>query len=202
MGFFVAITGGIACGKSLFAGHFRALGAEVLDTDDVTHALEAPGGAAVGPIRQRFGDGMIAADGGVDRARLAELVFADASAREDLNALLHPMVREAVREWRERPGASGIRAAVIPLLYEAGWAGDWDVVICVSSHTQAQVDRLMRFRGLSAEQARQRVAAQMPVAEKAAKADLTAENNAGPEGLADEAARIYRLLMERPENEY
>ena len=202
MGLSVAITGGIACGKSLFAAHLRALGAEVLDADDVAHALEAPGGAAVGLIRRRFGGGVIAADGGVDRRRLAEVVFADPRAREDLNGLLHPMVRRGIDEWRRRPGASGVRAAVIPLLYEAGWEEGWDAVICVSSHTRAQVDRLVRLRGLSAEQARQRLAAQMPVAEKAARADLTVNNDAGPEWLAEEATRIYRLLMEKSEHEY
>lgn len=201
MGLSVAITGGIACGKSLFAAGLQRLGVEVLDADDVAHALEAPGGAAVEPIRRRFGDAVIAPCGGVDRARLAEIVFADAEARKDLNGLLHPMVREAVAEWRGRPGGSKVKAAVIPLLFEAGWEDDWDVVICVSSDTQAQVDRLMRFRGLSAEQARRRLDAQLPIAEKAARAHLTVHNNAGAEWLADEATRVYRLLMEKSENE-
>ncbi|MCL1921139.1 MAG: dephospho-CoA kinase [Kiritimatiellaeota bacterium] len=189
----VAITGGIACGKSLFAACLQRLGVEVLDADDVTHALEAPGGAAVGPIRRRFGEAVIAPDGGVDRVALAGVVFADTKAREDLNALLHPMVRQVIDGWREHPGATR-RAAVIPLLFEVGWERDWDRIICVSSDTQAQIDRLMRFRGLSAEQARQRLEAQLPIAEKAARAHLTVHNNAGTEWLAEEAKRIYRLL--------
>jgi len=202
MGLSVAITGGIACGKSFFAACLQRLGVEVVDADDVVHALEAPGGAAVEPIRRLFGDGVISADGGVDRTKLANVVFADEEAREQLNQVLHPMVRHVVNEWRDRPGISKMKAAVIPLLFEVGWACDWDVVICVSSHTQAQIDRLMRFRGLSAEQARQRLDAQLPVAEKAARAHLTIDNNAGPEWLAEEAKRIYACLMEKSENEY
>ena len=193
MGLSVAITGGIACGKTLFAACLQRLGVEVLDADDVVHALESSGGAAVEPVRLRFGDVVIAPDGGVNRRALAERVFTDSDARKDLNGLLHPMVRQVFDGWRDSPGASK-RAAVIPLLFEVGWEHDWDRVICVSSHTQTQIDRLMRLRGLSAEQAHQRLDAQLPVAEKAARAHLTVHNNAGPEWLAEEAKRIYRLL--------
>ena len=202
MGLTVAITGGIACGKSLFAAHFQGQGAELLDADDVVHSLEAPGWGAVEPIRCCFGDAVIAPDGGVDRARLAERVFADPPARERLNRLLHPVVRQVIDEWKGRPGGRAVKAAVIPLLFEAGWENDWDVVICVSSHPQAQVDRLTRIRGLSTEQARQRLAAQLPIAEKAARAHLVVHNNAGVDALAEEARRVYRLLLERSENEY
>jgi dephospho-CoA kinase len=201
MGLSVAITGGIACGKSLFASCLERQGVEILDADDVVHALESSGGAAVEPIRQRFGDTVIAPDGSVDRVALAKLVFADPMAREDLNRLLHPMVRQAINEWLECPDASKVKAVVIPLLFEVGWENDWDLVICVSSHTQTQMDRLMRLRGLSAEQACQRLDAQLPITEKAARAHLTVHNNAGTEWLAEEAKRIYRLLMEKSENE-
>jgi dephospho-CoA kinase len=83
------------------------------------------------------------------------------------------------------------------LLFEVGWEEDWDLIICVQSDTQTQIDRLMRFRGLSAEQARQRLDSQMPIAEKAARAHLTVNNNAGEEKLASEAKRMVRLLMEK-----
>lgn len=193
----VAITGGIACGKSLFSTCLQQMGVEMLDADDVVHALQASGGEAVEPIRARFGNQVIAADGSVDRATLGRIVFADAIARKALNELVHPMVREAIQRWIKRPGGCAIKAAVIPLLFEVGWEEDWDLIICVQSDTQTQIDRLMRFRGLSAEQARQRLDAQMPIAEKAARAHLTVNNNAGEEKLASEAKRIYRLLMEK-----
>lgn len=193
----VAITGGIACGKSLFSAYLQKMGVEILDADDVVHALQASGGQAVEPIRERFGNRVIAEDGSVDRTMLARIVFADAAARNALNDIVHPMVRETIQRWREHPGGCAIKAAVIPLLFEVGWEEDWDLVICVQSDTQTQIDRLMRFRGLSAEQARQRLDSQMPIAEKAARAHLTVNNNAGEEQLAAEAKRIYRLLMEK-----
>ncbi|MEI6779361.1 MAG: dephospho-CoA kinase [bacterium] len=193
----VAITGGIACGKSLFSTYLQQMGVEILDADDAVHALQASGGEAVEPIRARFGSQVIAADGSVDRAKLGRIVFADATARKALNEIVHPMVRETIQRWMKHPGGCAIKAAVIPLLFEVGWEEDWNLIICVQSDTQTQIDRLMRFRGLSAEQARQRLDSQMPIAEKAARAHLTVNNNAGEEKLASEAKRIYRLLMER-----
>lgn len=197
MSFSVAITGGIACGKSLFSAHLKKFGVDLLDADDVVHALQASGGEAVEPIRAIFGNQMIAPDGSVDRVALGKRVFEDAEARKALNQVVHPLVREKIQNWLRQPGGSGVRVAVIPLLFEVGWEDDWDMIICVVSDTQTQIDRLMRFRGLSAEQARQRLDSQMPVAEKAARADLTINNNAGEEALASEAKRIYRLLMEK-----
>lgn len=193
----VAITGGIACGKSLFSTYLQQMGVEILDADDVVHMLQASGGEAVDPIRARFGDRVIAVDGSVDRMILGHIVFADPAARTALNEIVHPMVRERIQRWIKHPDGCAIKAVVIPLLFEVGWEDDWDLIICVSSDTQTQIDRLMRFRGLSAEQARQRLDAQMPIAEKAARAHLTVNNNAGEEKLASEAKRIYRLLMEK-----
>jgi dephospho-CoA kinase len=198
----VAITGGIACGKSLFSTYLQQLGVEILDADDVVHALQASGGEAVEPIRARFGNQVIAHDGCVDRGRLGQIVFSDPKARKDLNEIVHPLVRDRIQTWREHPGGCEIRAAVIPLLFEVGWQDDWDLIICVQSDTQTQIDRLMRFRGLSAEQAHQRLDSQMPMAEKAARAHLTVHNNAGEGTLANEAKRIYRLLMEKSEYEH
>ena len=193
----VAITGGIACGKSLFSTYLQQMGVEILDADDVVHALQASGGEAVEPIRARFGNQVIAADGSVDRTTLGQIVFADATTRKELNEIVHPMVRETIKRWMKRPGGCAIKAAVIPLLFEVGWEENWDLIICVQSDTQTQIDRLMRFRGLSAEQARQRLDSQMPIAEKAARAHLTVNNNAGEEKLASEAKRMVRLLMEK-----
>ena len=197
MSFSVAITGGIACGKSLFAQHLKDLGLELLDADDVVHDLQAPGGEAVELIRVKFGAHVIAPDGRVDRQALGELVFRDPKAREALNQIVHPLVLQKIKGWLAKPSENGLKAVVIPLLFEVGWENEWDLIICVTSDTQTQMDRLTRFRGLSAEQARQRLDSQMPIAEKAARAHLTVNNNAGEEELASEAKRIYRLLMEK-----
>ncbi len=194
----VAITGGIACGKSLFSHYLRQLGVDVLDADDVVHRLEEPGGAAVDAIVAVFGDGVRRPDGGVDRAMLGALIFEDASARTRLNGIVHPLVKAEIRAWLAEP-CQRMKAVVIPLLFEVGWAADWDVIICLASCEAVQIERLMRFRGLPEEQARKRIAAQMPVAEKAARAHFVVNNDADAAALAMEAARVYRLLIERSE---
>jgi dephospho-CoA kinase len=192
----VAITGGIACGKSLFSRELCRLGTDILDTDDVTHDLEAPGGVAVSAVRLLFGDGVIRADGGVDREALASVVFNDAAARERLNGAVHPLVKDVVARWLAQPGLRP-KAVVVPLLFEAGWDGDWDVVICLKSSEAVQVQRLVRSRGLTEEQARRRISAQMPVAEKALRSHIVVNNDADAEALAQEAVRVHRFLMER-----
>jgi len=194
----VAITGGIACGKSLFSQYLKRLGTDLLDADDVTHVLEAPGGAAVPAIRRLFGVGAIGADGGVDRAALAEAVFGNAEARRRLNGAVHPLVKAAVEQWLAAPGPQP-KAVVIPLLFEAGWDGEWDVIVCLKASEAVQMQRLMRDRGLSEEQARQRIAAQMPVSEKAARSHIVVNNEADAETLAREAEHLFRFLTERSE---
>ena len=192
----VAITGGIACGKSLFSRYLSELGVELLDADDVVHGLEAPGGAAVPALVRLFGKGILDEDGGVNRQLMGEKVFGDAAVRAQVNAVLHPLVREVLTSWVADPGRT-VKAAVIPLLFEVGWSEDWDIIICLVSDEAVQIERLMRLRGLSEEQARSRIAAQMPVAEKAARSHLVVHNDADAEALAREAQKVYRFLMER-----
>lgn len=195
----VAITGGIACGKSLFSRCLERLGVEVLDTDDVAHGLLGPQGEAVDDVRRAFGDRVVASDGGIDRRALGELVFSDPEARRRLNALVHPRIRSAVERWLASGGGAKVKAVAVPLLFEAGWGEGWDVVVCVAASEAVQVQRLMRDRGLSESQARARVDAQMPVAEKAARSHLVVRNDAGAEALESEAERVFRVLMERSE---
>jgi len=192
----VAITGGIACGKSLFSHFLTELGMDILDADDVTHELEAPGGAAVPAIRHFFGSGVMDAAGGVDRRALAEIVFNDSDARKRLNEIVHPLVQQAIRRWLESPGRR-LKAVVIPLLFEVGWNSEWDMIICVRAQETVQVQRLMRDRGFSQEEARRRIAAQMPVAEKADRSQIVVDNDADAKALALEAARVFRFLSER-----
>jgi len=193
-----AITGGIACGKSLFSRYLGRLGVDILDADDVVHGLETPGGEAVPALVSIFGSRILGADGGVDRNVLGGLVFEDAAARARVNGVLHPLVRERFRNWISACGQRP-KAAVIPLLFEVGWADEWEVIICLVSCEATQIERLMRVRGLSEEQARRRIAAQMPVAEKAARSHLVVHNEADAEALAREADKVYRFLMERSE---
>lgn len=211
----IALTGGIACGKSTLAKFLRELGIRLLDADDVVHELEAPGGAAVPAIVARFGAGVLAADGSVDRPKLAAIVFADAAARRDLEAILFPLVRSRLRAFtseaarRGRPPSTALAPpstvplsiAVIPLLFESHWEGDYDIILAVTSPLECQIHRMMRTRGYSRVQAEARLAAQMPVAEKAARADFVVVNDSTHEHLKDEARRLVAWLKERAKYE-
>lgn len=204
----IALTGGIACGKSTLAKFLRELGIRLLDADDVVHELEAPGGAAVPAIVARFGAGILAADGSVDRPKLAGIVFADAAARRDLEAILFPLVRSRLRAFTSEaarrgrpPSTAPLYIAIIPLLFESHWEGDYDIILAITSPLECQIHRMMRTRGYSRVQAEARLAAQMPVAEKAARADFVVVNDSTHEHLKDEARRLVAWLKERAKDE-
>jgi dephospho-CoA kinase len=191
----IGLTGGIACGKSAFAADLAACGCDVLDADAIVHRLEEPGGAATAPILAAFGPDMRAREGGIDRARLAAKVFADAAARERLNAIVHPLVRETLARWLAAPG-SRPKVAVVPLLFEVGWEREWDEVVCVACSEAEQVRRL-RQRGLTEAQARARLAAQMPLAEKVRRAHRVVWNDGSLSALRNEAARMAEEWLEK-----
>lgn len=192
----IAITGGIASGKSLFTRYLRELGIEILDADTVVHQMEATGGAAVKPLTQILGRGVLAVDGGIDREAVAALIFSNAELRHQVNALLHPMVREVLLQW-VAASQDKIRVVVIPLLFEAGWESEWELIICLDVEREVQLERLIKHRKMSRTRAEQRIAAQMPLEEKAAKSDIVIENNGSTEELKKAAERLYSVLMEK-----
>jgi dephospho-CoA kinase len=169
----VALTGGIATGKSYVLEQFRRRGIPCLDADTLAHGVEAPGTEATQAIAARFGADMLAPDGSVDRRKLAPIVFADHDARRELEAIVHPAVYRAI--------AAGLRAfellgspltiVDVPLLYETGHQADFDRVIVTACPPEVQVQRLIE-RGLTGAAARQRLTAQAPTDEKAARADF------------------------------
>jgi len=192
----VALTGGIACGKSAVANLWQGWGADVLDADAVVHELLAAGGAAVDAVAAGFGPDVRAADGGIDRARLGQIVFADADARRRLEAIVHPEVIRRMRAWAEgirRGGRFGV--AVVPLLFEAGLAAGFDAVVCVVSAESTILERLAS-RGLSPEEARARIASQWPVGDKASRADHVIENNGSLAELETKSRALWNLLMQ------
>ncbi len=192
----VAITGGIACGKSLFSRFLADLGVEIIDADDVVHRLEAPGGEAVPILKELFGAKVIGVDGGIDRRALGAMVFSDDTVRAKVNKVLHPLVRDIIDKWFARAGGT-LRAAVIPLLFEAGWQDVWDVIICLVAGKDLQIERLTCGRGLTRDEAERRVAAQIPEAEKAARSHIVINNKSDAAALAKSAEEVYRLLTER-----
>jgi dephospho-CoA kinase len=154
----VGLTGGIAAGKSVALDRFRHLGAVVVDSDDLAHDVLAPGTAGLDAVIERFGHGVIAADGSLDRARLGEIVFADADERAALEAIVHPRVRVEVHRLIAAAASDAIVVNAVPLLVEAGLVADYDRIIVLESATEVRLIRLARARGMSREQALSRIA--------------------------------------------
>jgi dephospho-CoA kinase len=170
----IALTGGIATGKSHVLERLRRRGIPCLDADTLSHGATGPGTEATAAIEARFGRDVIAADGSVDRAKLGPIVFGDAAARRDLEAVVHPAVYRAitaaVRAF-ELVGTYAFLVVDVPLLFETGHATDFDRVIVTACSPERQIARLVA-RGLTEEAARQRLAAQLPTADKIARADF------------------------------
>jgi dephospho-CoA kinase len=164
----LGITGGIASGKTAVAAMLRELGFAVLDADSLAHKLIEPGQPAYDEVFRDFGPSIIDSDNRIDRAKLAAIVFADAAKLARLNAIVHPLVKTAVHrqfaEW-SRDGARDAAFVEAALLVEAGYQKDLDGLVITWCRPEQQLERL-RARGFSDEDARRRIAAQMPVAEK------------------------------------
>ena len=169
----IALTGGIACGKSLLARYLNELGVETLDADDIVHEI-------------------IPTD---ERCRIADEIFRDPSKRKELEARIHPLVRERLAEFAKE--SSGIKIEIIPLLFECHWELDYDIIICVFSPRSLQVERMTSKRGYSEEQAEARLSAQIPVEEKAARSHYVIENDGSAENLKQEAKRLLDWLKGR-----
>lgn len=163
----ICLTGGIACGKSLLSRFLNDLGVETLDADDIVHEL-------------------IPAE---ERRRLAATVFRDASARHALESRIHPLVKERIRAFLDAP-SDRLRLAVVPLLFEVHWDVDFDIICCVKSSRETQIERMMTTRGYSREEAESRLAAQMDVEEKAARSQYVIEND-GTAGQLKEQAKGF-----------
>lgn len=190
----IALTGGIACGKSEVAGFLARLGVPVLDTDMVGHRLLEPGQDVHERVVSEFGRGILRAEGGIDRRVLGAIVFADAAARARLNAIVHPSVYHEVDRWLAGVLTGSSRAvAMIPLLFETGAEKHFESVIVVASDEDHVLSRL-QARGLTHEQARQRIAAQWPVGEKVARADAVIWNNGSLADLEKETLKIWSKL--------
>ena len=169
----VALTGGIATGKTYVLNRFREHGVPCLDADELAHGVTAAGTEATQAISARFGAEMLDAHGAVDRRKLGALVFADETRRRDLEAIVHPAVYRAITAGLrafELLEAPPIAVVDVPLLYETGHTAYFGHIVATSCPAAMQLARL-RERGLSEHEARQRLAAQMPAQEKAAKAD-------------------------------
>lgn len=193
-----ALTGGIATGKSHVRRRFDALGVATIDSDTLVHQALGPGTDATSAIARRFGGEVITSDGAVDRSKLGALVFADDQARRDLEAIVHPIVYAAIARWfetREYDGAP-LALADIPLLFETGRQEDFDAVIVAACSPDEQIRRVMARDGLSAEAARQRIAAQIPIDDKLRRADYIIWTTGTLEETDRQVDQVYRQLTQ------
>ena len=191
----VVLTGGIATGKSHVLDQFRKRGVPCLDADLLTHGVESAGTEATQAIAARFGD-VLAADGAVDRQKLAPLVFADPGARRDLEAIVHPAVYRAIAAGLrafELLGGYPLAVVDVPLLYETGHAQDFDRVIVTACPPEVQIARLLE-RGMSDADAERRIAAQWPTEEKASRAKFVIRTDGSFEETDEQVGTILTSL--------
>jgi dephospho-CoA kinase len=201
----VGLTGGIATGKSTVAAMLRELGCRVLEADKIAHGMIEPGGAAYDEVVREFGGGILAADGRVNRAKLAAIVFADAKRLALLNSIVHPPVlAEQDRELAaiERAEPHAIAAVEAALLIEAGYDKKLDCLVVTWCTPAQQLARLVQKgsgRGLTLEQARQRIAAQMPVEEKRRMADEEIDCSVSMEHTREQVTALFAKLKKMEE---
>ena len=197
----IALTGGIACGKSLLSKFLNELGVETLDADDVVHELI--------PDPE-------------ERRRIAAEVFADPEKRRALEAKIHPVVKQRIDEWLRQPWGQTprfhrrgltplvaapnfqlstfnfqLRVAIIPLLFEAHWEKNFDIICCVASSRETQIERMMTTRGMTCAEAEARLAAQMPIEEKARRSHYVIHNDGTAEELKVQAVAFLKFVTQK-----
>ena len=192
----LGLTGGIGSGKSMVARMFAQLGADVIDADQLAREVVEPGQPALEEIAAAFGQEILLPDGRLNRGKLAGIIFADVGARARLNAITHPKIRERMdAEIAARRSGSGVLIVDIPLLYENARTATVETVIVVWVDPETQLRRLQERDGLTLEQARQRIAAQMPLDEKRARADLVIDNSGSRANTRHQVEAIYRRYV-------
>ena len=190
----IGLTGGIACGKSTVSKALRALGACIIDADALAHELSQPNQALFNAYVQRFGMAIVTPGGTLDRAAIARLIFTDPTMRAEVEQISHPLIRRAVEERLRMAEKEQKRAAVldVPLLFEAGWDALADEVWVVALPPEEQLTRLLaRDKTMSEGEARARIAAQMPLAEKCAHADVVIDNSGTKEETRDYVGKLW-----------
>jgi dephospho-CoA kinase len=194
----VGLTGGIGSGKSTVAELLAERGAVVIDADDLARRAVAPGTSGFDRVVETFGSDILGPDGGIDRPTLADVVFADPSRLRELEAIIHPEVArllvESVEPYRD---TDDVIVYAVPLLAERGMAEGFDVVVVVVADVDRRIERLMRDRGMTAEEVRARVAAQLTDEERARVADVLLDNDGEPERLTPQVNRLWTDLAKR-----
>ena len=186
----IGLTGGIGSGKSTVSALLAARGAVIVDADRIAREVVEPGTPGLARVAETFGEQVLAADGSLDRAALAAVVFADPEARRQLDGIVHPLVRARASEIAAAAPPDAVVVNDVPLLVETGQASSYDLVLVVEADPETRVSRLVQ-RGLTAEDARARIAAQASDGQRRAVADVVLDNSGTPEQLAEQVDRFW-----------
>ena len=192
----VALTGGIATGKSHVRAQLEALGVPTIDSDVLAREAVTPGSAGFDAVIRRFGPDIVDPSGALDRRKLAGIVFQDPQARHDLEAIVHPVVRQATEAWfASLDPRQPFAVADIPLLFETGRDADFDAVIVTACDPDTQVRRVITRDRVTEAEARQRIAAQLPLAEKVRRADYVITTDGSPADTDRQVREVYEALL-------
>ena len=195
----VGLTGGIGAGKGEVARRLAGYGALVIDADQVAREVVAPGTPGLDEVVAAFGTRVLRPDGALDRALLGEIVFSDTALRGKLNAIIHPLVGERMREIDETAAAADVVVHEIPLLAEGGLAAAFDVVVVVDAPPEVQVERLVSLRGMTGQHALARMSAQASREDRLAIATFVVDNSGSLDDLDDHVAALWAELSRRLE---
>jgi dephospho-CoA kinase len=194
----VALTGGIATGKSHVRSQFEKLGVPTIDADLLARDVVARGTPGFDALVTRFGPGILNGAGALDRKQLASIVFADSHARSDLEQIIHPAVKRAIDAWFDSLAHTSHRFAVadIPLLYETRRDRDFETVIVTACDPDAQIQRVMTRDGLTEAEARARIAAQLPIEEKVRRADYVIRTDGSVSDTNNLVKDLWKQLVD------
>lgn len=195
----VALTGGIACGKSVVARILAEKGCVVYSADEAAHRLMLPGGPAWGPVIARFGRSILRVDGTIDRAVLGGIVFSDPESRRALESIVHPLVladQEETARRLERRGRVRVFVVEAALTVEAGFAGRFDRIVVVHCRRAEQIKRLRERDGISRAAALRKIGAQMPMREKSKHADYAIDASGPLAETVEQAERLHAQLIQ------
>ncbi|MDX6356203.1 MAG: dephospho-CoA kinase [Streptomyces sp.] len=193
----VGLTGGIGAGKSEVARLLASYGAVLVDSDVIAREVVEPGTEGLAAVVAEFGEQILTADGRLDRPKLGAVVFADDQRRGALNAIVHPLVGRRAAELQQAAGPDAIVVHDVPLLTENGLAPMYDLVIVVDADPATQLDRLVRLRGMTEDEARARIAAQATREQRLAVADVVIDNGGPLERLEPRVRAVWEQLRER-----
>ncbi len=193
----VGLTGGIGAGKSEVSKHLAAQGAVIIDADLIAREVVAPGTDGLAAVIDAFGPDVLGADGALDRVRLGDIVFADQQKLATLNSIVHPRVGARMRELEEAAGPGSVVVHDVPLIAENGLASAYDLVVVVDVPPRIQLDRLIRLRGMSREQAQARIAAQVSREQRLSIADIVVDNSGSLAELDRQAGELWSELRRR-----